>query len=176
VSIVALPCEDQTVTAYSTSSTSAITDTEVQGERRKRGRPKKLCAPPFLDGVEGRQDSQIAAKRGRPKQVRGPGGVFSLQSVESEHPEIDVEPEDPVQPPAEPVFRTHARDGAKSSCSTRVQRREGTTRVVPNYGVVRRPFPVQPPLDPMAPLDVREGNKIIIDSITFKKYINHVIC
>jgi hypothetical protein len=143
------------VTACSASST----DTEAQGERQKRERPKRFLAPPFLDGVEERDGTPTAAKRGRPQKLQSKAGRPRLHSVGAEHPDFDDEPEHPVQPPADAAHSTHARDVYKPSCSTTMQRREGTTRVVPNNGVVRRPFAVQPPLDPMAPTDVREGNK-----------------
>ena len=107
---VALPTADKTVSECSTSATSALTDNEEQGEKRKRGRPKKFAAPPFLDGVEERERyPQIAAKRGRgrPRRVRAPGGQFA----DAEQPEIVIVPEDTVQPPAEPVRVADAREG-----------------------------------------------------------------
>jgi hypothetical protein len=104
---------DISVQECSITSTSALTDSEGQGEKRKRGRPKKFAAAPFLDGVEQRQDSQIAPKRGRgrPRQMRCAGGQFGTQSAGAEHPEFEVELDDPVQPPAEPVRVADAREG-----------------------------------------------------------------
>ena len=111
---VGLPTADKTISECSTSATSAPTESEGQGEKRKRGRPKKFAAPPFLDGVEERERSpQIAAKRGRgrPKKVESLAGRPPLHSDGAEYPEVVIVPEDPVQPPAEPVRVADAREG-----------------------------------------------------------------
>jgi hypothetical protein len=165
----ALSSEDKCVTECSASSTSVLSDSEGQGEKRKRGRPKKFPAPPFLDGVEERQDSQIAPKRSRGRaKLRGPGGQFGLNSVGCENYEREVAPGDSLHHPvaSPPILDgVEERQGTQSApnrgCQRKVQRTEGTTQVVPNYPVLR-PFPVQPPLDPNAPKDVREGNKSLL--------------
>jgi hypothetical protein len=113
VIFVALPTADKTVSECSTSAPSAPTGSEGQEEKRKRGRPKKFAAPPFLDGVEERERSpQIAAKRGRgrPRKVVGPGGRPLLHSDAADH-QIEVLLDDPDQVAAEPVHVADAREG-----------------------------------------------------------------
>jgi len=169
VSFKALPSGDKCVTECSASSTSVLSESEGQGEKRKRGRPKKFAAPPFLDGVEERQDSQIAPKRSHGcAKLRSPVGNFGLNSVGCENHEREVAPADSFSSPvASPPFldgveeRQVTQCAPNLGCQRKVQRTEGNTRVVPNYPVLR-PFPVQPPLDPNAPKDVREGNKSLL--------------
>lgn len=58
--------------------------------------------------------ARMPSAGGRPKSLPKTGRP-RLKTVEVEHPELEIEPEDPVQPPAEPVFGTHARKGNKLS-------------------------------------------------------------
>jgi AT hook motif len=101
---------DVSVEECSITSKSAVTDNESKSGKRGRGRPRKFVAPPYLDGCEQREQAKIPSVGGRPKKVQKRGRP-RLHSDAAEQPDIEVAPEDPVQPAADPVRVANAREG-----------------------------------------------------------------